>query len=119
MKNHKIVHIEIPFTDLNQAKEFYENVFDWEVTITTGYDDYAFFKDAEDGIGGAFQKSDKPIEEGTILYISVDDIPKILTDIDAAGGKKIKDKTKISDEHGYYGMFKDSCGNLMGLWSRN
>jgi len=119
MKNHKIVHMEIPFTDLNQAKEFYERVFDWEITLTTGYEDYAFFKDAEDGIGGAFQKSDKPIEDGIMLYINVDDIPKLLDEVEKAGGKKIQDKTKISDEHGFYAVFKDSCGNLMGLWSRS
>ena len=42
-----------------------------------------------------------------------------LDEIEEAGGKKVQDKTKISDEHGFYSVFKDSCDNLMGLWSRN
>ena len=118
MKDHKIVHMEIPMTDLNKAKDFYEKIFDWEIALQTGYEDYAFFKDAEDGIGGAFQKSDKPLEEA-MLYINVSDITQILAEIEDAGGKKIQEKTKISDEHGYYAIFEDTCGNQMGLWSRN
>ena len=118
MKNHKIVHMEIPMTDLNKAIDFYEKIFDWEIALQTGYEDYAFFRDAEDGIGGAFQKSDNPLEVA-MIYISVDDIPKILTDIEKAGGKRIQEKTKISDEQGYYAIFEDTCGNQMGLWSKN
>ena len=117
--NHKFVHIELPVDDISNAKNFYESVFDWEVTVNTGFEDYAFFKESEDGIGGAFQKTDKRLNEEMILYISTEDIGKTFKKIVAAGGEIIQEKTKISDEHGYYGKFKDSCGNIMGLWTRN
>lgn len=119
MKNHKIVHMEIPADDIIKAKEFYEKVFDWKVNVETGYDEYAFFKDADDGIGGAFQKSDKILSGEMMLYIEVDDIPAALDEIEKAGGKKVQEKTKISDEHGHYAVFNDTCNNLMGLWSKN
>ena len=118
MKDHKIVHIEIPMTNLNKAKDFYEKIFDWEIALQTGYEDYAFFRDAEDGVGGAFQKSDKSLTVA-MLYINVNDIENKLTEIEKFGGKKIQGKTKISDEHGYYAIFEDTCENQMGLWSRN
>ncbi|MCE7742981.1 MAG: VOC family protein [Candidatus Heimdallarchaeota archaeon] len=116
--NHNIVHIEIPADDINKAKDFYETIFKWEVTVNTGYDEYAFFKDAEDGIGGAFQKSEEMLTTA-LLYISVEDIEQMLTKIEDKGGQIISNKTEISEEHGYYALFKDTCGNSMGLWSRN
>ncbi len=117
--NHNFAHIELPVDDVSKAKEFYEKVFDWEVTIETGFEDYAFFRESEDGIGGAFQKAEKMLNEEMIIYISTDDIGKTFEKIIAAGGEIIQEKTKISDEYGFYGKFKDSCGNILGLWTRN
>lgn len=119
MKNHDFVHIEIPAKDLEKTKEFYESVFGWEVTIQTGYENYAFFKESEDSIGGAFQKSDKIINGGIILYINTDEIDLSLEKIKKANGEVVQRKTQISEEHGFFALFKDISGNLMGLWSRN
>ena len=118
MKNHSFVHIELPAKDLEKAKEFYESVFEWEVVIQTGFDGYAFFKESEDGIGGAFQKSDKIINGEVTLYISTDDIDLSLEKIEGNDGEIVKKKTQISDELGFYALFKDNTGNLMGLWSK-
>ncbi|MHA1345179.1 MAG: VOC family protein [Candidatus Heimdallarchaeaceae archaeon] len=119
MKDHGFAHIELPTKDLEKAKEFYESVFEWEVVILTGFDDYAFFKESEDGIGGAFQKSDKIINGEVTIYINTDNIDLSLEKIKDADGEVVKKKTQISDEHGFYALFKDNSGNLMGLWSRN
>ena len=116
LKKHKIVHMEIPVKDLNAAKEFYENVFGWEVGITG--EDYAFFKDTEDGIGGAFEISEKEMKGEFMLYISTESIEKSLALIEEFGGKIIQTRIKISDEHGFYAKFEDSFGNVLGLWSR-
>ena len=109
--------MEIPVEDLNLALEFYEKVFGWEVGITG--DDYAFFKDTEEGIGGAFEISEKKMKGEFMLYISTENIEKTLELIEESGGKTILEKTKISDEHGFYAKFEDSFGNILGLWSRN
>jgi predicted enzyme related to lactoylglutathione lyase len=114
--NHKIVHMEIPVNNIKKAKEFYEKMFNWQVTITG--DNYAFFKDAEDGIGGGFEVSDKKMRGEFILYISTESIEDSLEKILEIGGKLVKEKTKISDEHGFYATFEDIFGNIMGLWSR-
>ena len=70
-------------------------------------------------MGGAFQKSDKIINGEVTLYISTDDIDLSLEKIKDAKGDVVQKKTQISEEHGFYALFKDISGNLMGLWSRN
>jgi predicted enzyme related to lactoylglutathione lyase len=113
-----ICHIEIPCTDLNKAAKFYGDVFGWETQIIPEMN-YAMFK-APDGIGGGFSKDTKVSSEaGVMLYIEVEDIPAALKKIEAGGGKQIKEKTQISPEHGYFALFADGEGNMVGLWAKS
>jgi predicted enzyme related to lactoylglutathione lyase len=112
----KIVHIEIPAPDLEKAAEFYSKVFGWKVDMEPEMD-YALWSPGEEGVGGGFAKSDKPATEGVLLHIGVEDIEAKLREIEAAGGKTVTSKTKISDEYGYYAEFTDVFGNKLGLWS--
>ena len=114
----KIVHIEIPVKDLQKAKEFYEAVFNWKVEIDTGMPGYGFFTTGEEGVGGAFDQSDKTAKGEIMLHIQTDDIPKTLEKINAKGGKTIREKTEISKEYGFYAIFEDIFGNVLGLWSQ-
>ena len=113
-----ICHIEIPCTDLKKAAKFYGDVFGWETQMIPEMS-YAMFK-APDGIGGGFSKDAKVSSEaGVMLYIEVEDIPSAFKKIEAGGGKQIKEKTQISPEHGYFGLFADNEGNMVGLWSKS
>jgi len=113
----KIVHIEIPAPDLEKAKEFYSKVFGWKVDMEPEMDYAVWSPPDEDAVGGGFSKSAKPSTEGALLHIGVDDIGAKLREIEAAGGKTVTPKTKISDEWGYYAEFLDVFGNKLGLWS--
>jgi len=114
----KIAHIEIPCKDVKMAKEFFESVFKWEIQFDTDFPDFAFFKSGEEGVGGAFQKSDK-IAKGEIkLYLLVEDIPKVLEKITKNGGKVIQEKTEIGNDFGFFALFEDNSGNILGLWSQ-
>lgn len=115
MNNHGFAHIELPAKDLEKTKEFYESVFEWGEVIQTGFDDYTFFKETEDSIGGAFQKSDKIINGEVTLYISTDDIDLSLEKIKDAKGEIVQKKTQVSEEHGFYALFKNLSGNVMSL----
>lgn len=112
---HGFCHIEIPTTDANKSKEFYNKLFGWK--MDESMPDYVMFSTG-DNQGGGLTPQSKPTQDGVILYIEVEDIPKKLGEIEAAGGKKVKDKTGISPEFGFYGLFTDPCGNIMGLWSK-
>ncbi len=112
---HGFCHIEIPTTDAQKSKDFYGKLFGWKMTGDVA--DYVMFSTPDDD-GGGFTTSSKPVQAGVVLYIEVADIEKKLAEIEAAEGKKIKGKTGISAEFGFYGLFADPCGNLLGLWSR-
>jgi predicted enzyme related to lactoylglutathione lyase len=112
---HGFGHIEIPVIDIEKAKAFYGQLFDWE--FHEGGDGYVLYN-PPDGNGGGFTTERKPCAEGVLLYIEVEDIPKKLGEIENAGGKAVVPKTKISDEFGFYALFLDSQGNGLGLWSK-
>jgi predicted enzyme related to lactoylglutathione lyase len=113
----KIVHIDIPAPDLDKAAEFYSKVFGWKVEMEPEMD-YATWSPPEEGVGGGFSKSPKPSTDGALLHIGVDDIEAKLREIEAAGGKIVTPKTKISDEYGYFAEFTDVFGNKLALWSK-
>ena len=108
-------HTEIPSTDLQKSKDFYSKIFGWK--MSEDMPGYVLFKTGDDQ-GGGFTKESKPAQDGVILYIEVEDIPTKLSEIENAGGKKVKDKTQISPEYGYYALFTDPCGTIMALWSK-
>lgn len=113
-----ICHIEIPCKNLRRAKEFYGTIFGWSFEDST--DTYATFKTG-DGVGGGLdvRKEKVPIGRSITLYIEVDDIPQYLKKIKEAGCTVVLEKTEISKEFGFYGLFGDSEGNILGLWSRS
>lgn len=111
---HGFGHTEIPTTDVQKSKDFYAKIFGW--TMSEDMPGYVLFKTG-DNQGGGFTQDTKPTRDGVVLYIEVEDIDKKLTEVEAAGGKKLKGKTQISPEYGYYATFTDPCGTIMALWS--
>jgi len=114
---HTFCHIEIPSTDLECCKKFYEAVFGWKVEIDAE-GTYAMFSPGEGELSGGFDRSIPVGEGGVVAYIKVEDIPAALAKIGEQGGSTVKEKTRISPEYGFYALFKDCCGNTLGLWSR-
>jgi predicted enzyme related to lactoylglutathione lyase len=122
----KVVHFEIPVDDLTRAKKFYGSIFDWEltdsdmgggVTYTTAgtvdIDDQRRPKEPGAINGGIMTRtSDTP---SPVITIQVDSIDESLKKVEAGGGKTIQPRTEIP-EMGAFGYFKDSEGNVMGLW---
>ncbi len=51
-------------------------------------------------------------------YASVADIDATLNEAEKLGAFIVTRKAKISDEFGYYGMFADPDGNVIGVWSK-
>jgi len=41
-----------------------------------------------------------------------------LEKITKAGGKVTKEKTEIGNDFGFYALFEDNSGNLLGIWSQ-
>ena len=124
MKN-AISWFEIPTTDIERAQKFYESVFQIQMTPIDleNIKMRMFPLDAPmDGVGGALVKTDgfhiSSATDGPLIYLNGNpDVQIILDRIEAAGGKLIHPKSKISDEYGYMAMFIDSEGNRIALHS--
>ncbi len=113
---------EIPVTDLEKAKHFYETVFGFQLSLNEmGSMKMAWFPMTQDGGGatGTLMKSEgyTPSHAGTLVYFSVPAIEGILARVDANGGRTLIPKTEIG-EYGYIAHFQDCEGNRVGLHSR-
>jgi len=124
MKN-AISWFEIPTTDLNRARQFYEDIFGIElIPLDTPNLKMRMFPidDPITGIGGALTYAEgfyKPSStDGPLIYLNANpDVQIVLDKVEAAGGKVVVPKTEISPEHGHMAVFIDSEGNRIALHS--
>ena len=112
-----ICHWEMPSTDFDRSRVFYEALFGWKTQAMPEMD-YMLFE-VEGGVGGGFTKVDVVTDAGVIVYIRVEDIPAVLAKVPGLGGEILEEKTPVAaGEFGYIGIFRDSCGVRIGLWSK-
>lgn len=122
MKANMVAWFEIPVNDMGRAKVFYDKVFNISINIQEMGDVLmGFFPSIEGGPGamGSLVKEGSyiPSHEGTVIYFSSDNLQVELDRVEKAGGKILQEKTRISPDHGYMGVFQDSEGNRIALYS--
>lgn len=114
---------EIPVTNMDRAKKFYENVFNVSIDIhDMGGVIMGWFPDAsgKPGANGSLiqhsmyspSKSD-----GVLIYFSCNDLADELSKVETAGGEILRNKTEIGGGHGFMGLMKDTEGNRIALHS--
>ena len=106
---------EIPATDLERAKTFYEHIFSIAMTTTDlGTLKMAWFPGIPEGSGatGTLVQAEAyiPSYQGSMVYFGVDDIPAVLKKVEEKGGKVLNEKMSIG-EYGFVAHFEDSEGN--------
>jgi uncharacterized protein len=109
--------VEIPATDFNRAVKFYKFVLSLELEpIDCGEEKMACFPSGEGAI--SYAPDFKPSQNGVLVSFNVpDSIDNTLKRVETAGGKVIRQKTKIEAEgRGYFALFTDSEGNKAGLY---
>ena len=111
-----ICHFEICVKNTKRSVEFYSKIFDWKIESMPGMDYSMVNTGAEPG-GGIFQAEGEMKPYATV-YVLVDDINATIDKAVANGAQEVARKTKISDEFGFYGMFADPDGTVIGLWSK-
>ena len=124
-KSNNLNWFEVPATDINRAKTFYETIFNIEMPTQNMMGMEMAFFPYEPGSGkaaGGLAKSDmhKPTQDGPIIYLNANPaLDGPLGKVEGAGGQIVMPKTKISDEIGHMAIFIDSEGNRMALHSQN
>jgi predicted enzyme related to lactoylglutathione lyase len=119
----RVVHFEVPFDDADRARSFYRDVFDWEIQAVPemGYNMVSTGPTSEQGmpsepgyIGGGMLQRQAPVN-APVITLQVDDIDAALVAVEKHGGSAEGAKMPVGDM-GFAAYFRDSEGNLMGLW---
>ena len=124
MEHNMVGWVEIPVTDMDRAKEFYEKVFNISISVhdlggfVMGWFPY---DEGVKGISGSLVKHEsyQPSDHaGSLIYFSCKDVAEEAGRAAAAGGEVLREKTAIGEGHGYMALIKDSEGNRIGLHSQ-
>jgi uncharacterized protein len=118
-----VVWFEIPVTDLERAKNFYQAVFGIELNFVDFPGSPMYMMGSSDpvpGSGGALVQSadNKPGTQGSLVYFNSTDVAIEQAKIEPAGGKLILPKESIG-EFGFICLFIDTEGNRVGIHSTN
>jgi hypothetical protein len=120
----EVGHFEIPADNTERARKFYSETFGWKTELEPGME-YTHVRTGptdpkgnptEPGfIGGGIVKRG-PIEH-PVVTIVVDEMTAAERVIEKNGGKIVVRKQAIGEGNmGFMGYFKDSEGNLVGLY---
>ena len=120
----KVVHFEIPVDDAHRARAFYGSAFDWGIQPMEGYDYTLTLTTPVD------EKTQIPTEPGAIngglrprtaetptpmIVVQVDSIDESLKKVEAEGGSTVSPRAEMPGM-GAYAYFRDTEGNVIGLW---
>jgi predicted enzyme related to lactoylglutathione lyase len=109
---------EIPAMDLARATRFYESVLARKLNQETmGPYKLSVFAYEQPGVGGCLITGDAsiPAQNGTLVYLSVDNLDGALERTGRAGGKIVLSKTALPEGLGFFAHIIDSEGNRVGL----
>jgi len=121
-----IYWVEIPVTNFQRAKTFYEEVFDLEMMeIPMSRGKYAIFPLDKSALGGGAAivegKGYEPTQNGAVVYIDRgnENLSKPLSKVEKAGGRIVLEKVQNggNPEAGFIAQFIDTEGNRIGLHS--
>ncbi|MDF2159152.1 VOC family protein [Algoriphagus sp. CAU 1675] len=125
MKSVTLAYFEIPVRDMDRAISFYQKVFDCHLNkqVLGDFQMAMFPMDSSaKGAGGSlvYQKEfyEPSPKAGTLVYFSSEDCDVELGRVEEAGGKLLYPKRMISPEVGYMGVFFDTEGNRVAVFSQ-
>ncbi|MBX4196444.1 VOC family protein [Candidatus Pacearchaeota archaeon] len=119
----KVMHFEIPADDPQRAQKFYSSAFGWKANsmpnmgytiFHTGPTDKQGMVQEKGFINGGMLKRQDCIQS-PIITIVVDNMKEAIERVKKAKGHIIRDAEKVG-EAGIAAYFKDTEGNVMGLW---
>jgi predicted enzyme related to lactoylglutathione lyase len=119
----RVVHFEVPYDDAERARGFYAEVFDWQIhhIPELSYDIVSTGPVSDQGmptepgfIGGGMTERGEIVSR-PVIVVAVDDLDETLERVRERGGSAVGEKVPVADM-GTAAYFRDSEGNLMGLW---
>jgi uncharacterized protein len=118
---HALSWFEIPVTNFNRAKSFYEKVLGITIeAMPMGPITMGMLSSDPTAVGGAIvhDENSSPSKNGTLVYLNGgEDLAVMLSRVAQAGGSVVMPKTEIGNDFGFYAHFIDTEGNKLGLHS--
>lgn len=116
-----ITWFEIPTTDIERARGFYEHVLDRKLIPYSGDRPCFIFPTRDGGVGGCLmsQPDKKPTTDGSVIFLNADgQLNASVERAQSSGAKLLVPRTEIPGGFGFFACITDSEGNHVGLHSR-
>jgi uncharacterized protein len=107
-----VTWFEINTGDTKAIREFYADLFGWNMQVLEEANYTLVDTGAEGGIGGGIGEAQGPNQ--VVFYIEVDDPQAYLDRVENAGGTTVVPVTEIPDMV-TFAQFADPQGNVIGL----
>lgn len=116
-----ITWFEIPVSDIDRARGFYENLLESKLIPYPGDEPTFIFPAKQNGVAGCIveRPQQKPVADGTLIYLNADGQLNAAVDrATSVGSTVLVPRTEIPGGFGFYACITDSEGNHVGLHSR-
>jgi uncharacterized protein len=111
------VHVELNTTDLDTAKKFYSQLFDWTLEDVemgpTG--NYTMIRPGNGTGGGMLRHPNPDGPSAWLAYVEVDDIAAATEKAKSLGAQIMRDVTEVPGA-GTMSIFVDPTGAMLALW---
>lgn len=107
-----VVHFELHGKDAAALQDFYKKAFDWHVDTNNPQDYGMVDTHTGSGINGAVTAGPN-MDNGTIIYVEVDDMQAALDRVEELGGQTVMPITDM--EMVTFALFRDPASNMVGL----
>ncbi|MCB2228458.1 MAG: VOC family protein [Desulfarculaceae bacterium] len=108
--------VELTTDDLEAAKDFYGQVFDWKMeSFGEAPMPYYIVKAHGKRRGGMMAKTSSRTPVAWTPYVEVDDLSATCDRVERLGGRILKHKTAIPGM-GWFAVVHDPQGAVLGLW---
>jgi predicted enzyme related to lactoylglutathione lyase len=110
------VHVELMSTDVDKAKSFYGNLFDWKLEDMAMPDMTYTMIQVGEGTGGGLMKNPMPNAPSMwVAYVQVDDLKAATSKAKSLGAAVLKGETEVMGA-GSFSIITDPTGAMLGLW---
>jgi len=112
------VHVELATTDVEVAKAFYGELFDWKIEdheMGPGFT-YTTIGVGEGTGGGMLKVPMAGMPSAWMAYVLVDDVATATAKAKSLGAVVVKELTEVG-EAGSFSIIADPTGAVLGLWT--
>jgi predicted enzyme related to lactoylglutathione lyase len=110
------VHVELATTDIGKAKQFYRQLFDWQLEDMPMPEGTYTMVSVGEGTGGGMMQHPMPGAPSMwMAYVLVDDIRAATAKAKSLGATIMRDATEVPDM-GWFSILVDPTGAHLGLW---